>query len=219
MSGAKVAMKRKLVHWLLALKEKIEKRVVCVCWGAELAISAAVPGRPPWEQSTCGFESGKWRSGLWSGWVKAPQAAAGAASSAAWPTPARGEAEQVGTSQVRGRGLWGRAAALAMREGVWAPWRVVSASHFHSVGLLPCRHEHEGRQGPRQGGHPWTVRCEARCLGPCLEPGRREGAGRAGGSRLRPTALSGRGQLGLASGVLAWRGREWRFTYRGDGNP
>lgn len=50
--------------------------------------------------------------------MKAPQAAAGAASSAACPTPARGEAEQVGTSQVRGRGLWGRAAALAMREGV-----------------------------------------------------------------------------------------------------
>lgn len=32
------------------------------------------------------------------------------------------------------------------------------------------------------------------------------------GSRLRPTALSGQGQLGLSSGVPAWRGR-------GDGNP
>ena len=51
MSGTKelkVVKKRKLVYWLSVPKGKIEKRLVCVFWVAELAISAKVPGRPPW---------------------------------------------------------------------------------------------------------------------------------------------------------------------------
>ena len=64
-----------------------------------------------------------------------------------WPH-AQSEVDKVETRQVRRRGYLGKGRLLWRFGKAFEPSDgIVSDSQFHSIGLLPCKDEHEGRHG------------------------------------------------------------------------
>ena len=184
MSGTKelkVVKKRKLVYWLWAPKVKIEKRLVCVFWVAELAISAKMPGRPPWAYNTCGLKSaGNEGVAPWSGWLRASQAGPPARH---WWGSILGVSDH--TPRVKwtrwkpdkwGDGvIWGRG---AYSDDSGRPLSPVTGSCLtHNFTASVCCHVKMSMKAGTGNGREAICGPSAemwRCLRLCLEPGRPE---------------------------------------------